>query len=82
MKRRFKARGSLDRGNTWKQARSTGWPITDINAKDDEHYGYVIAVDIGDTMVDVKIPERMLKLILKDVTKKKLFDDNGGQEDD
>jgi hypothetical protein len=80
MKRRYTARGSLDKGNTWKKANSTGWPITDINEKDD-HFGYVIAVDMGDIMIDVKIPERILRLILRDIERKKVFDDNGGEDE-
>jgi hypothetical protein len=78
MKRRFKARGSLDRGNTWKQARATGWPITDIKEKDGGPYGYDVAVDIGDTMIDVKIPQRILRLIMKDIEKTRIEQDAEG----
>jgi len=83
-RRRFKAHLSRDGGITWKKARATGWPITDIatKQKNGNLFGYVFAIDIGDVMIDIELPERMLKLILKDVAKKKLFDDNGGEEDD
>lgn len=81
-KRRFKAHFSKDKGITWSKARATGWPITDIVSKDPKATnGYVLALDIGSILVDVEVPERMLKLILKDVVQKKLFDDNGGAED-
>lgn len=80
-KRRFKAHASHDKGVTWSKARATGWPITDIVSKDPKAtHGYVFALDIGDILVDVEVPERMLKLILRDVADKKLFDDNGGEQ--
>lgn len=78
-KRRFKAHMSKDKGVTWKKARATGWPITDITSVKDNPFGFVFAIDVGDMMIDVEIPERMLKIILKDVEEKRLFDDNGGE---
>lgn len=80
VKRRFKAKVSKDKGLTWKKARGTGWTITDITSVKDNPFGYVFIVDMGDMMVDIEVPERMLKIILKDVEERKLFDDNGGEE--
>lgn len=71
MARRFGVVISRDGGETWKRNKSaTGWPISDVKAKEQPNdYGYTVIVDIGDTMVDVEIPERVLRLMMKDVQK-------------
>lgn len=70
MLRRFKAHASHDKGTTWSKTRAVGWAINDVKGEDDE-FGYVVAVslDSGDTMIDVEIPLRVLKLLVKDVGK-------------
>lgn len=68
MLRKFRAHVSDDRGNTWHKTRAVGWVINDIKGVDGPT-GYVVAIDIGDMMVDVELPARILKLILKDVKK-------------
>lgn len=68
MARRFNVAVSNDRGDTWKRSKAaSGWAVGDLKAP--EEFGYVIAIDYGDTMLDVEIPERVLKLMLKDVVK-------------
>lgn len=66
MTRRFRADVSRDDGNTWKKLKSAqGWAI-DID-DDPIRPGYVVAIDDGQTMIDVVITERDLRLMTKDV---------------
>lgn len=68
MLRRFRAHISRDKGITWTKTRAVGWAIRDIKGED-EKTGYVVALDIGDILVDVEVPLRVLKLLVKDAGK-------------
>jgi hypothetical protein len=83
MTRKFKASVSRDNGKTWKKVRASGWPI-DINGdvgptrEPDAEDGYVIAIDVDEEMIDVVVTERDLKLMKKDIEKRRKLD---AQED-
>ena len=75
-RRTFDAWLSTDKGQTWKKVRSTGWPISDIQAQElPDDYGYAIVIDKGDIMVDIGVPEKMFKLMVKDIDKLKQSDE-------
>jgi hypothetical protein len=74
--RKFDAYFSEDKGHTWKKFKSSGWPISDVSGEEKEgDFGFVIALDAGDTMIDIGIPEKMLNLMLKDINKLRQSDD-------
>ena len=76
MNRRFKADLSSDQGHTWSKARASGWAISDTKSLEmADDYGYVIALTSGDTMIDVLIPEKTLRLMAKDVDKLRVSDE-------
>jgi len=67
--RKFRAEVSLDNGDTWKKLRASGYAI-DPNPKDGIAKtidGYVIVIDNGDSMIDVILTEKDLKMIVKDI---------------
>lgn len=74
--RKFEAYVSNDTGNTWTKVRSAGWAISDAHAEEQEDdWGFVIALTWDGTMVDIGIPERMIKMMIKDVEKLKVSED-------
>lgn len=71
-KRTFDAWISTDKGQTWKKTRSSGWALSDVHGHEfPDDFGYTIILDSGDIMIDIGIPERMFKLINKDIRKLK-----------
>ncbi len=73
--RRFDAAKSTDNGNTWSKIKASGWAISDVHDQElEDDYGFLIALTLGDTMIDVGIPEKMFKLMIKDVEKLKVSD--------
>lgn len=71
--RRFDAYFSSDGGHTWDKARASGWPISEsiLGGEKEEDYGFVIALTSGDTMIDIGISEKQLRLMQKDADKLK-----------
>ena len=78
--RKFDGQLSEDQGHTWRKIRAVGWAISDVKGEElEDDYGYAIALDYDGTMVDVGIPERMFKLMIKDINKLRLADEKIGR---